>query len=138
METCIPLSVLVSRRSTDPTYKEWKQAETGDFYIISPSCTDPTYKEWKQPTVLVWEEGAVARILPTRNGNNARWQFALARCPKHGSYLQGMETPMDDLQAPLSFTPHGSYLQGMETPQGYRPSGLPLRGTDPTYKEWKP
>ena len=77
---------------TDPTYKEWKLLRL-DFGRVFGSCTDPTYKEWKRPDndfgVYRSEErhgsylqgmetrrndylapsGAIARILPTRNGN---------------------------------------------------------------------
>ena len=42
------------------------------IWLWRPSCTDPTYKEWK---------------LCVRD-------FSIALSNQHGSYLQGMETPL--------------------------------------------
>ena len=55
--------------STDPTYKEWKR-DALSLCAVGLACTDPTYKEWKLFSVV-------------HEGNYF---------PKHGSYLQGMET----------------------------------------------
>ena len=58
-----------------------------------------------------------ARILPTRNGNQViRYNDDEGAVSTHGSYLQGMETECE--------------AGGKEKER--------KKGTDPTYKEWKP
>ena len=92
--------------------------ETQRCYIVGHhhlKGTDPTYKEWKLYLAPQKNGLAGARILPTRNGNT-KYTFAITYlnlCTdptykewklhshrviipqyKHGSYLQGMETPV--------------------------------------------
>ena len=81
---------------TDPTYKEWKPGFKGLSSGITWLGTDPTYKEWKLVLRLfmILNEG-MARILPTRNGNQF-WHGYWGAPTLHGSYLQGMETLLSE------------------------------------------
>ena len=77
--------------------------------------TDPTYKEWKQILAIPRHiERKRTRILPTRNGNPSL-SAACIIGSGHGSYLQGMETGVNNTTYQLHGNLHGSYLQGMET-----------------------
>ena len=68
METRKPIRHRRPNRCTDPTYKEWKLPP---FLILHTTIggTDPTYKEWKPAKYISNTNSAMARILPTRNGN---------------------------------------------------------------------
>ena len=47
METSTGFSCFLAKRSTDPTYKEWKHEQITQVKRLLEG-TDPTYKEWKR------------------------------------------------------------------------------------------
>ena len=77
---------------TDPTYKEWKQSYQRYVNRLAEVGTDPTYKEWKRVREID-ETGAIASTDPTyKEWKPPRPLRQRQPPPKHGSYLQGMET----------------------------------------------
>ena len=101
------------------SYLQGMETRFEDFREVPVCCTDPTYKEWKLPSENNIRDLCFgARILPTRNGNSNRGIILNVPNMPHGSYLQGMETPIHNCVRADLMSAHGSYLQGMETEIG--------------------
>ena len=102
-----------SKRSSQPTYKEWKHEITA-VAIRNQAGSQPTYKEWKRVTLMVLpEDESNVPSLPTRNGN-----------------LYGPGEPAAKVQVPSLPTRNGNYFPAS------RLNSSSLR-SQPTYKEWK-